>query len=289
MLLHLIRLCGIAALIVVCIIYPFLSGEYDGLAMTLSGMAQMFGALGSVLIGPVGVVWLAHELRDQARKKRHIQVRARGYSFALASVIASSVVAAAVSLVAFVTIGISLGLLTLAVWLYIVSRLIPGLKELRRMESGRLNPAPLYLVFIPIAVMLCQLTLAGVATEFSRNRAIASAAELINSIEDYHARHGRYPTHLSAVHKDYKPSVVGIDKFHYAPSRDAYNLFFEQPRFLLDNIGTREFVVYNKLDQHAMFSHTAWLLLTPEELERRQGWYAVHSASSPHWRYFWFD
>jgi hypothetical protein len=41
----------------------------------------------------------------------------------------------------------------------------------------------------------------------------------------------------------YSPSVVGIDKFHYASNDDAYNLFSEQPRFLLDNLGTREFVV----------------------------------------------
>ena len=29
--------------------------------------------------------------------------------------------------------------------------------------------------------------------------------------------------------------------------------------------------------------------LSPEELERSQGWYAVQEASSPHWKYFWFD
>jgi hypothetical protein len=290
MILHLVRLCGIAALILVCVIYPFFPGAYDGLAMTLSTMAQTFGVLGVLLIGPVGVLWLAYELRVQARRKRHIQVRARRYYFALASVIASSIVAAVVSLVAFAVGGSSFGILTFALWLYIVSRLIPGRKLLRSVESEKLNPAPLYLVFIPIAVLLCQLTFAAPATEFSRNRAIAGAAELINGIEEYHGRHGRYPTHLSAVWKDYHPSVVGIDKFHYAPSGDAYSLFFEQPRFLLDNIGTREFVVYNKLEEHFMISHTAWILRsTPEELETRQGWYAVHHASSPHWRYFWFD
>jgi len=126
--------------------------------------------------------------------------------------------------------------------------------------------------------------------QLCRNYAIANSAEIINDIEEYHAMHGRYPNSLQAVWKDYYPSVVGIEKFHYAPDGDAYNLFFEQPRFLFDNVGTREFVVYNKLDEHAMISHTAWILiLTPEELETAQGWYAVHDAPSPHWKYFWFD
>ena len=127
-------------------------------------------------------------------------------------------------------------------------------------------------------------------TNFSRNHAIDSSREFIGHIEAYRAEYGRYPTSLLAMWKDYYPDVVGIEMFHYTPSNSAYNLFFEQPRFLLDNIGTREWVVYNPGDEHQIFSHTAWfLLLTPEELERSQGWYAVHETSQPHWRYFWFD
>jgi hypothetical protein len=113
---------------------------------------------------------------------------------------------------------------------------------------------------------------------------------LINEIEQYRARNGDYPSTVSAVHKDYQPSTVGVERFHYVPSCDAYNVHFEQPRFFLDNLGTREFVVYNKLDQQTMISHTSWILvLPPEELERTQEWYAVHDAAQPHWKYFWFD
>lgn len=292
MTLHLIRMVGITVLIVLCIIYPFLPGEHDGLAMTLSTMAQMFGALGLLLIVPAGVLWLAYESRKRARRKRGLGPEARGYYFALASVIASSVVAIAISFVAFATVGLSFGLLAVALSLYIVSRLIPKLKRLKNAESENFNPAPLYLVFIPLAALLLQLALAAPATAFSRNHAIAKSAELINDIEGYRARHGRYPSSLLAVWKDYSPSVIGIEKFHYAPSGDAYNLFFEQPRFLFDNIGTREFVVYNKLDEHVMISHAMDILaLTPEglELEARRGHYAVHDAPRPHWKYFWFD
>ncbi len=48
--------------------------------------------------------------------------------------------------------------------------------------------------------------------------------------------------------------------------------------------------MYNKLDRHAMTSHAmAILKSTPQQLSVRRGYYAVHDASTPHWKYFWFD
>src|SRR4030095_13366044 len=208
----------------------------------------------------------------------------------MASLIVASFVAVVISLFALLGAGISLCCLTLALWFYIVSRLVPGLKRLKTEESGKLNPAPIYLIVIPLAALLFQLTRAAPATAFSRNLAIRNSAELINDIERHRAASGRYPSSLLAVHQDYHSSVVGIDGFHYAPNGEAYNLYFEQPRFLLDNRGTREFVMFNKLDEHVMPSHAAWFLRwSPEQLSANQGWYVAHEASSPHWKYFWFD
>jgi hypothetical protein len=286
---HLARMAIIILLIVLCIIYPFLPGEYDSLAIPLSTMAQGFGVLGLLLV-PVGGLWLAYELRSRARRKQNLPVKARSYYFALVSGITSLVVAAAVSLIALTTTGLAFALLTLALWLYIAAKLVPRLRVLKNAERESFNPTPFYLIVIPLAVFLSQLTLATPATAFSRNYAITMSAEFINDIEEYRAVHGYYPSSLLAVNEDYYPSVVGIENFHYAPDGDAFNLFFEQPRFLLDNIGTREFVVYNMLDEHLMISHTAWILTwTPEELAVSQGWYAVYDTSSPHWKYFWFD
>jgi hypothetical protein len=171
-----------------------------------------------------------------------------------------------------------------------MSRLIPRLKLLREADAQKLNPTPFYLIIMPLATLLFQLSLAARAAEFSRNLAIANSAELINEIERHHAEHGHYPSSLLAVWKDYSPSVIGIEGFHYAPHGNAYSLFFEQPTLLFDNLGTREFVMYNKLDEQVMPSHAAWILFwSPKELEQNQGWYAVHDASRPHWKYFWFD
>lgn len=287
--LHLALICGITALVVLCIIYPFLHGEYDGWAVPLSTMAQVFGVFG-LMPALIGVLWFVYEVRKRARQKSNLPTKNRRYSFVLASVIAFSIVVVPVSLVAIATIGISIGFLILVLWLYMVLKLISKLKLLKNTESKGFNPVPLYLILIPVATLFFQLTFASFFTEFSSNKAIAQSVTLINDIEKYHARNGCYPSSLLAVWNDYTSSVVGIEGYHYEPNGEAYNLFFEQPRFLLDNIGTREFVVYNPRDEQTMISHDGWiLLLTPEEIRTSQGWYAVHNAALPHWKYFWFD
>ncbi len=289
MLKHLTRIVLITLLLVLCIVYPFLPGEFDRLAMPLSTMAQAFGGVGLLLV-PFGGVWLIYELRNRTRRKHNLPVKGRGYAFALVSMGAGLLVAAVVSLVAFATIGPSLALFVLAFWGYLFARLFSGMRQLKSAESQTFNFAPLYLVFIPVGMFVSQLTLAAPLTEFSRERAIAMSAEFIHDIEAYRETNGHYPASLLATWKDYYPSVVGVEKFHYDPEGEAYNLFFEQPRFLFDNIGTREFVVYNPLDKHKIISHTSWiLLLSPTELETSQGWYEVHETAIPHWKYFWFD
>ena len=286
MALHLGRLAAITLSLLLCIFYPFLPGGYDGLAVALSAMARTAVVVGLLFV-PVGILWLVHEARSRARRKQGLPHSDRGYGFAIASVVVASIVAIAVFLSAVMTVGRSFGLLAIALWIYAVSRLIPRLKRLRHDERGSVNPVPLYLAIVPVAVLLGQWMLAGPAVEFSRNRAIDNSAEVVNDIERFHTTYGRYPGSLLAVWPDYKPSVVGIRQYHYAAQGDAYNLVFEQPSF---RWGTQEFVVYNKLDEHFFPSHAEWnLRSTPEALSGREGWYAVRDASRPHWKYFWFD
>jgi hypothetical protein len=164
------------------------------------------------------------------------------------------------------------------------------MKLLKNAERENFNAVPLYLTIVPVVVLLFQLMFAAPITQFSRDHAIVMSAEIIHAIEEYRAANGYYPSSLLATWTDYSPDIVGIEQFHYVPQGDAYNLFFQQPRFLLDDIGVREFVAYNPLDQHTMISHASWiLLLSPGELRVSQGWYAVRDAPTPHWRYFWFD
>lgn len=279
--LHLALIAGMAAALVFLMLHPFLPGAYDAMATPLSLMVQTFGLVGLLLV-PVGIPWMVLELR---RRSRGVW----GYRFAIASMLTSSIVVLVLALIATLTIGYSLGVLTLALWGLVLARWIPRLKALRASERS-LSPVPLYLIALPLVVLLTQVLSANPVKEFSRNRVIANSGELVNEIEQHRARFGRYPVSLLALNPDYQSSVIGVDRYHYAPNGDAYNLYFQQPTFLIDNFGTREIVMYNRRDEQIMPSHVYWILLwSPEQLQSRQGWYEAHDAATPHWKYFWFD
>lgn len=270
-----------AALASACMAYPFLPGPYDSLALPLSMMVQMGGAAGLLAV-PVGLVWLVYEMRSATRRYR--------FAFALVSLAMSVLAACAVTFVAAATVGYSLAAAMLCLWAVAGIRLRQAIRRIRRGEPDSFHPAPVYLTALPLALLVIQWTLTEPLTAASRERAMAASAELIADIEAYRAANGRYPESLFAIWKDYSPKVAGIDRYHYAPGGGAYNLAFEQPRFLIDEIGAREFVVYHPRDRHAMFSHTAWILiLTPEESLRAQGWFAVREAGAAHWKSFLFD
>lgn len=59
---HIVAIPAAAALIIAFMFYPFLPGRYDGLAVTLSAMAQVFAVAGLLLV-PLGALWLAREIR----------------------------------------------------------------------------------------------------------------------------------------------------------------------------------------------------------------------------------
>ncbi len=280
MALHLVRIAAIVLVVLACSFLPFLPGGYDGLAVTLSMMAQIFGVV-SLLLVPIGGLWLIYEFRQRMSKP------VGAYYFALAALVAASLVAMVVVLGAFIHLGLSLGFLTLALWSYVLTRLVPGLKRLKTASRDSIHPAPVYLVCIPIVVALVQWTLIPHAVVFSRNYAIRQSATLINDIEGYRQADGRYPASLAALWPDYKPGVIGIEQYHYEPYGDAYNLYFEQFTY---QIGAREIVMYNKLGEHHFPSHAMDILRwTPEQLRSRKAYYALHDAASPHWKYFWFD
>ncbi len=140
---------------------------------------------------------------------------------------------------------------------------------------------------MPVAVFLLQRAVLEPAVEFSRNRAIGNSAPLIAAIEQHRATRGHYPLSLLSVHPDHSPGVIGIERFHYEPSGDAYNLLFEQPA---SPMGTQEFVVYNPRGEQNATSHALDLLeFTAERLGLARGHHAVHDLPHAHWKSFWFD
>lgn len=289
LLFHLGLMSGITALIALVVVYPFLPGGYDGLAVALSTMAQVFGVVGLLLV-PVGVLGVVAEVWKQVRRRQNLPIKGGGYRFAVIVVIAASLVMTVVAIAGAASIGLSFGLISLILWSCLIAGLLPTIKGLKNKDRTAFNFLPVYIVVIPAASLLLQFVLAGPVTQASRDHAVAMSAEIIQDIEAYRLANGSYPLSLLATWPDYSPDVIGIEQYHYVSQGEAYNLFFQQPRFLLDDFGVREFIVYNPLDEHTMISHSSWiLLLRPSQLRGSQGWFAVRDASTPHWKYLWFD
>lgn len=266
---HIAGIIAAVAVIVLCTLLPFLPGPYDPLAPSISMMARVFGMAGLLLV-PIGALWFASWYSQSLLAKQR--------AIAMIAWMAVLIVWAVVSFAAFALTGLSLALITAVAGgavLYSWSR---------RLSSVR--PA-LYLFFVPLAVFPIQRVALAPAVEFSRDRAIANSAQFIAAIEQFRATRGHYPESLLSVQRDYSPGIIGIDRYHYERQGQAFNLVFEQPAAPL---GTQEIVVYNPRDEQTATGHVMDILeFTPEHLERTRGYYAVHAARHPHWKYFWFD
>lgn len=276
---HVLGIIAAIACLILCTILPYLPGEYDALALPVSMMAQASGFVGLLLV-PVGVSWGVAEMRGISARKR--------YGFALAALVVAALAWILVSLAALISSRI-LALIAISVGIPVWAGILRRVRASRERAPERASVIPAYLVVIPLAVLLVQRGIAEPVTDWSRSRTIRNSATLIGAIEAYRQANGRYPQSLIALHRDYKPESIGVERYHYKPDGDSYNVLFEQPSFRL---GTREIVMYNPRDQQTMTSHTIDILeLSPAQLviEHTRGHNEVHAAREPHWKYFWFD
>jgi hypothetical protein len=284
MVLHFLRITAITGLILLAIFLPYMRGNYDGFAVTLSSMSQVL-AVSSLLLVPLGMSWLIYEIRHlRVKDFKYVRITDR---FSTAALIVSIIAAIVTSLGATMTNSLSFAVLASVVGVYILLNVFRAFKKRNQTSQHRFNVAPLYLILIPLFLVFVRFTFIVPATGFSREVAISQSSALIRDIEAYEQKNGHYPSSLLSLWEDYKPSVIGIERYHYEPNGAAYNVYFEQFSYQL---GVREIVMYNKLDQHEMTSHNYDLLhLTPEALNYQRGYFRVYDLPIAHWKYFWFD
>lgn len=269
---HLFIATVVLVVMVVGMLYPFLPGRYDAMAIPVSLLIQVFGIV-ALPMSLLGLVWMVFPVR-----RKLLIGLTKGWAFFMMLVLI---------ILAYFQGGLMMAIIAAILFAIFFLR---GLALISALEVDKANVVPIYFMVVPIGICLIQLLVATPLTSWSRDRAIRNAEEYINDLEGYKARQGAYPMTVQAMYKDYSPGVVGVERYHYLPFRASYNLSFEQPRFLLDIPGTKEWVVYNPVGEQRVYSHTSWfLLLSPDELERSQGWY--HSGSTGHrnWKYFYFD
>lgn len=281
---HAAAIVAAATLIIACMFYPYLPGQYDALAVTLSAMAQIFAIVGLLLV-PIGALWLILELRSgrraAAREKRF------EYGFGLAALGAATLVVIATALGAAVDAHPSFGLFFVALWAVCVIRLFVWLRRRREARAGTFNPLPLYLLVLPLVAAGFRFAFIAPAVEFSRKRAMENCATLIDEIERYQRSRGRYPLSLQSLNDDYRPGMVGVARYHYEPNGESYNVYFRHFGTALD---VWEIVMFNPRGEHEFTSHNADLLqYSDEQLSRARGYFSVRDASQPNWKYFLFD
>jgi hypothetical protein len=264
-----IRALGLAAMLCLVMVLPYLPGRFDASAAALSLVVQV-GAYLSLVLVPVGVAWMVAPQRSGLWRRLRL------------------VVLALIALAILVTAA-SANQLALGVMLALGSfALLRAAWRRSRSDPDRAgHKTPVYLVCVPIILLAFRVTVLTRAADWSRDRAIQHSATLITEIEGFRQRHGRYPVSLQSLNPDVPTGVVGIERFLYEPSGDAYNLFFVRPHIEMDAL---EVVMFNPRDEHRFTSHELDILqYDGEHLDLRRGDRRRTRLPQPHWISILFD
>ena len=264
--------CAIVIAVVGVTFLPFAAGGYDALAVPLASIAWGLGRIGLLLV-PVGLLWLW-------ASRTHVPGSVLPVWLRRVTLGACVLLALVLTLVAFASsssllLGAAVGS---AAWL--------AIRVGRRMPS---HPATTGAIFVlaPLAVLIAQTMLTEAITTRARARAIGNAAPLIAEIERHHERRGAYPESLFAIWGDYKPVVVGVERYHYERSGDAYNVIFQEPSL---GFGVRRFVVYNPRDGQrvTVHEHDRLILDDAGRDADNAGHTIIQALPQPHWKLFLF-
>jgi hypothetical protein len=278
---HITFVAALVAITLAATALPFLPGRHDGVAVPLSGAARGLG-MGSLLLVPIGIVWLVYEWARRGEGIRRGRV-----PLVIATLVAGSIAAFAASSLAFDMSGATVTVGVLTGWALVVWRGGARLLSRARRIQGRDLAAPLTLILVPLVTAGAQLSLAGPLTRFAWSRTMDGIAPLIADIEQYRATNGHYPRALFSEWCDYRPSVIGVSRYQYEPSGEVFSIAVEVPTFSFDS---KEFLLYNPADAHRMVSHDAFLLQrTAAELERHRGYSRGRPLDRPHWAVLSYD
>lgn len=256
----------IATLLCVVMVHPYLPGRFDASAATFSFVVQVATYV-SVLMVPVGLAWMVNPSR--ARLWRRL-------ALALGGLVALLITFAAVS-TNQLSIGVMLGVGAVL--------LLRTAYRRSQTDSERIGHErslfPFCLVCVPLILVTFRAAVLPRAAAWSRDRAIQHSAALIAEIESFRQRRGHYPLSLHSLNPDFLTGVVGIERFNYEPSGEAYNLFFVRPHIELD---AEEAVVFNPRDEHHFTSHALDILeYEGAQLDLRRGDRRRTRLAQPHW------
>ncbi|HYJ37609.1 MAG TPA: hypothetical protein VEV87_03295 [Chitinophagaceae bacterium] len=266
--LHWFQLVAFNLLVGLCILLPFLPGPYDRLSLPLSGLAQLTGYMGLLLV-PIGIFWLIEEIKKLAGTNKLLNNWNSGFYFAIAATCICTFLCLIFTLALSFEVGMSASIVSLVIIVVVLYKLCKAIRGLRHITKPKFNATPLYLLSIPLIAFTVSLFFVSPVSELARNYAIKQGEKVIDAIESYRDQRGSYPQSIEYLYDLPKPSIMGSDKFIYELNGDAYNLSFVQHQHLG---ATREVVMYNKNDEQNVKGH-----------------FAAYDAKQPHWKYYWQD
>ena len=263
---------GFLTVLILGMLLPHLPGRYDGLAATLSFVIQV-ASYASLLFVPVGLAWMVDPLRSP--------------TWCRLSLVLTGVVALVAAVAAAAVNQVALGILIGGGALVFLRRARAWPRGEIRFGGRRSHPIALRILLVPPLLAACAIVLLPRAADWSRDRVIRHSTPLIDAIESFFQRHGHYPTSLQSLNRDVPTGVTGVERFHFEPNSNGYNLYFVRPSIALD---AKEVVMYNPRDEHRFTSHELDILqYDGHELELRRGDRRRTRLAQAHWISMLFD
>lgn len=251
---------------------PYLPGRFDASAATFSFVVQVASYV-SLLMVPLGTAWIINPRRS--RLWHRLVLGSAGLVVFVITIAAASMNQLSVG----VMLGFSAVMLIRTLWW--------RSRDDSADATHKRKAVPFCLVWMPLILVTFQATVLPSAAIWSRGRAIQNSALLVAEIESFRQSRGHYPVSLQSLNPDVPTGIVGIERFHYEPNGESYNLFFVRLHTELD---AKEVVMFNPRDEHRFASHELDVLqYNGEQLDLRRGHRRRTRLTHPHWISIVFD
>jgi hypothetical protein len=175
----------------------------------------------------------------------------------------------------FYNAGQIFGLLGLIVIPIGLIRTIKEFIKKKNADEYRVDIKAIMQLTLPLTLFLTAIYVSGITRDFSRDFAINRTTGLIQSIEKFKEKKGKYPDSLTDLTPDFisdipSPFIMGIDEYYYKKQGDTYNISFQQNVILSFNF---EVVTFDPTDNHKADGE-----LTD-----------IYDTGKSHWRYYVYD
>ena len=233
-------------LIAVASIAPFLPGPRNNFSHGISQFAQIIGFIGWPFV-PFGLFWLIIEIR--IKNGQQLNRWTNGY-YPSVLVLIPIFLFLPLQMMRALLDGRTFDLWPLAIILSVVAFIIYHIQKLKKKTEYKFNPAPLYIVLVPVIALFTSKFAVEKAATLTRETAIVQTEPLIAAIEKYKIEKGEYPENLESLQGKYiqeipKPTIMGMRAYQYEKQNSSFQLTFER----LWHWSATEVVVYNTLGQ----------------------------------------